>query len=266
MDRADLALLGLCAGHDGIVPEDTSITYRALASASRLTLLHALQERGRMTVADLSREASLCPSATREHLQRLADAGFVRSAPEVRTTRGRPRILYEAIAGEHPPQDDVARRRLGQSLVRAALTRAVLDAPDDDTGTEASGDGDDDACRPADEGLAGAAREAGRRLVDALRATGQDAPEPTPENQLAVLDDHLHQLGLDPELERDGLRFHLYRCPFVALAAERVDVVCSVHLGLVQGVLAGVGGPVRAAELRPFVEPHHCVLQLTRAG
>lgn len=213
-----------------------------------------------MTVADLSREASLCPSATREHLQRLADAGFVRSAPEVRTTRGRPRILYEAIAGEHPPRDEVASRRLGQSLVRAALTRAVLDAdadavpPDGGTAPEA-----------ADAGLAGAAREAGRRLVDVLRSAGQDAPEPTPENQIAVLDDHLHQLGLDPELERDALRFHLFRCPFVVLAAERVDVVCSVHLGLVQGVLAGVGGPVRAQALLPFVEPDHCVLQLTRA-
>ncbi|ARU52620.1 putative ArsR family transcriptional regulator [Cellulosimicrobium cellulans] len=242
------------------MPEDTSTTYRALASSSRLTLLHALQERGPMTVADLSREAALCPSATREHLQRLADAGFVRSAPEVRTTRGRPRILYEAIAGEDPPPDDGAARRLGESLVRAALTRAVLghdDAAQDAARDAAPGAGDD---------LTGTARAAGRRLVDVLRSSGRDAPEPTPENQLAALDDHLHQLGLDPELEEDRLRFHLYRCPFLALAAEREDVVCAVHLGLVQGVLAGVGGPVRAEALLPFVEPHHCVLQLARAG
>ncbi|WP_426311341.1 helix-turn-helix transcriptional regulator [Cellulosimicrobium sp. E-16] len=238
------------------MPEDTSTTYRALASSSRLTLLHALQERGPMTVADLSREAALCPSATREHLQRLADAGFVRSAPEVRTTRGRPRILYEAIAGEDPPRDDGASRRLGESLVRAALTRAVL-GHHEPGHHAAQGAGDD---------LAGTARAAGRRLVDVLRASGQDAPEPTPENQLAALDDHLHQLGLDPELEEDRLRFHLYRCPFLTLAADREDVVCAVHLGLVQGVLAGVGGPVRAEALLPFVEPHHCVLQLSRAG
>ncbi|MFB8227713.1 helix-turn-helix transcriptional regulator [Cellulosimicrobium sp. NPDC055967] len=242
------------------MPEDTSTTYRALASSSRLTLLHALQERGPMTVADLSREAALCPSATREHLQRLADAGFVRSAPEVRTTRGRPRILYEAIAGEDPPRDDGAARRLGESLVRAALTRAVLghdDAPQDPAHAPAPGSGDD---------LAGTARAAGRRLADVLRSSGREAPAPTPENQLAALDDHLHQLGLDPELEEERLRFHLYRCPFLALAADREDVVCAVHLGLVQGVLAGVGGPVRAEALLPFVEPHHCVLQLSRAG
>ncbi len=212
-----------------------------------------------MTVADLSREASLCPSATREHLQRLADAGFVRSAPEVRTTRGRPRILYEAIAGEDPPRDDGAARRLGESLVRAALTRAVLGH--DDAAQDAAHDP-----APGAEDLTGTARAAGRRLVDVLRSSGRDAPEPTPENQLAALDDHLHQLGLDPELEEDRLRFHLYRCPFLALAAEREDVVCAVHLGLVQGVLAGVGGPVRAEALLPFVEPHHCVLQLARAS
>ncbi len=209
-----------------------------------------------MTVADLSREAALCPSATREHLQRLADAGFVRSAPEVRTTRGRPRILYEAIAGEDPPRDDGASRRLGESLVRAALTRAVLGHHE--PGHEAAqGAGDD---------LAGTARAAGRRLVDVLRTAGQEAPDPTPENQLAALDDHLHQLGLDPELDRGTMRVHLYRCPFLALAAEREDVLCAVHLGLVQGVLAGVGGPVRAERLLPFVEPHHCVLQLSRAS
>ncbi|UTT60480.1 helix-turn-helix transcriptional regulator [Cellulosimicrobium cellulans] len=242
------------------MPEDTSTTYRALASSSRLTLLHALQERGPMTVADLSREAALCPSATREHLQRLADAGFVRSAPEVRTTRGRPRILYEAIAGEDPPRDDGAARRLGESLVRAALTRAVLEHDDAAQGpahAPAPGSGDD---------LAGTARAAGRRLADVLRSSGREAPAPTSENQLAALDDHLHQLGLDPELEEERLRFHLYRCPFLALAADREDVVCAVHLGLVQGVLAGVGGPVRAEALLPFVEPHHCVLQLSRAG
>ncbi|MGM7423819.1 helix-turn-helix transcriptional regulator [Cellulosimicrobium sp. CpK407] len=243
------------------MPEDTSTTYRALASSSRLTLLHALQERGPMTVADLSREAELCPSATREHLQRLADAGFVRSAPEVRTTRGRPRILYEAIAGEDPPRDDGATRRLGESLVRAALTRTVLGH-----GDAAQGAAHDDAAHGTRDDLAGTARVAGRRLVDVLRSPGRDAPEPTPENQLAALDDHLHQLGLDPELEEERLRFHLYRCPFLALAADREDVVCAVHLGLVQGVLAGVGGPVRAEALLPFVEPHHCVLQLSRAS
>lgn len=243
------------------MPEDTSTTYRALASSSRLTLLHALQEHGPMTVADLSREAALCPSATREHLQRLADAGFVRSAPEVRTTRGRPRILYEAIAGEHPPRDDGAARRLGESLVRAALTRAVLGAhePRDDGPRHA-------ASQDTRDDLTGSARAAGRRLVDVLRTSGDATPEPTPENQLAALDDHLHQLGLDPELEEGSLRFHLYRCPFLALAADREDVVCAVHLGLVQGVLAGVGGPVRAEALLPFVEPHHCVLQLSRAS
>ncbi|KZM78427.1 metalloregulator ArsR/SmtB family transcription factor [Cellulosimicrobium sp. I38E] len=257
------------------MPEDTSTTYRALASASRLTLLHALQERGPMTLADLSREAALCPSATREHLQRLTDAGFVRGAPEVRTTRGRPRIFYEAIVGEHPPQDDGATRRLGESIVRAALARAVLgyddaqDAADILPAQDRCGDdpaGATGLSRRGPGDLAGPARAAGRRLVDVLRTAGQEAPEPTPENQLAALDDHLHQLGLDPELEEDRLRFHLYRCPFLALAADREDVVCAVHLGLVQGVLAGVGGPVRAEALLPFVEPHHCVLQLSRAS
>ena len=45
------------------MPEDTSTTYRALASSSRLTLLHALQERKREAAAEAEREAAEEPGA-----------------------------------------------------------------------------------------------------------------------------------------------------------------------------------------------------------
>lgn len=68
--------------------------YRALASASRISLLETLRSGERMTIAELSEAVDLHPNTTREHLARLVDAGFVICEPEQRRTRGRPRILY----------------------------------------------------------------------------------------------------------------------------------------------------------------------------
>ena len=97
-----------------------------------------------------------------------------------------------------------------------------------------------------------------------LRAgTGPDAA-PGADRQLDALEGHLERLGFDPELDRSQMAFHLYRCPFLDLAKARPEVVCNVHLGLAQGVLDAVPGPVAARELLPFVGPEHCVLQLRR--
>jgi predicted ArsR family transcriptional regulator len=70
---------------------------------------------------------------------------------------------------------------------------------------------------------------------------------------------------LEPEGDADRLEVHLHRCPFLDLAHERPEVVCSVHLGLARGVLAQEGGPLTAEWLEPFVEPQHCVLHLSRS-
>ena len=75
----------------------------------------------------------------------------------------------------------------------------------------------------------------------------------------------LVDLGFEPEGDVERLEVHLRRCPFLDLAHERPEIVCSVHLGLARGVLAKEGGPLTAEWLEPFVEPQHCVLHLTRS-
>lgn len=76
--------------------------YRALASASRISLLETLRCGRRMTITELAEAVDLHPNTTREHLARLVDAGFVTCEPEERQTRGRPRILYRLIDAEQP--------------------------------------------------------------------------------------------------------------------------------------------------------------------
>jgi predicted ArsR family transcriptional regulator len=41
-------------------------------------------------------------------------------------------------------------------------------------------------------------------------------------------------------------------------------VVCSIHLGLMQGMLAELDAPIDTDRLDPFVEPDLCVARLSR--
>jgi hypothetical protein len=47
------------------------------------------------------------------------------------------------------------------------------------------------------------------------------------------------------------------------VAQRHQDVICSLHLGLMQGALARLRAPLGADKLVPFVEPGLCVAQLT---
>ncbi|MDO8106714.1 helix-turn-helix domain-containing protein [Isoptericola sp. b441] len=220
-----------------------SASYRALASASRLALLHELQGAERALTADeLAGAVGLHRNTVREHLDRLVAAGFVTREPEHRTTRGRPRMTYQVVP-----------RAAGATLdeqLREYLMQVLL---------------------------AGYGRELREPALEAERAGeewGRRAPEPeaapVPEvaadvaGQLAALEMHLDDLGMNPELELDPLRIHLHGCPYAAIARSRPDVVCSVHLGVVRGVLAHHGGPLAADRLEPFVGPDHCILHLSR--
>lgn len=86
--------------------------------------------------------------------------------------------------------------------------------------------------------------------------------DPDARRQVAALELHLDDLGFDPELEPATETVHLRRCPYAALARERTELMCQVHLELVQDVLEVEGGPVTAERLDPFVGPQHCLLHL----
>jgi predicted ArsR family transcriptional regulator len=61
-----------------------------------------------------------------------------------------------------------------------------------------------------------------------------------------------------------GSVIRLRHCPFLEVATAHPEVVCSVHLGVMQGVLAEQRAPVEAGDLQPFVEPSLCLARLRR--
>ncbi|GEL94777.1 helix-turn-helix transcriptional regulator [Cellulomonas composti] len=237
-------------------PPRRSHAERTLASASRVDLLHLLQRGGSHTVNELSAATGLHENTTREHLARLVADGYAVRAPERRAVRGRPRMLYRASTADDARVDPVAVGRLEESIAQVALTRVLLDGFGRDLGSTS------DAAREAGHALTGPGGQLEPHIeqtvpVDAS-ATDREA------RQLDALEAHLDRLGFDPERRDGALRIDLWRCPFLELARERPEVVCSVHLGLVSGVLETAGGPIAAHALRPFVGREHCVLELRR--
>ncbi|MGH3213920.1 MAG: helix-turn-helix domain-containing protein [Trebonia sp.] len=77
----------------------------------------------------------------------------------------------------------------------------------------------------------------------------------------------MRELGFEPHAVTgtgDGqYRLELRQCPFLEVAREHRDVICTLHLGLMRGALDLMRAPVTADELAPFAEPGPCVARLT---
>ena len=81
---------------------------------------------------------------------------------------------------------------------------------------------------------------------------------------MGLLDD----IGFAPELRQGGGQMHigLRHCPFLELAETRSEIVCPVHLGLMQGAMEAWRSPVTVDRLQPFVEPDLCLAHLATVG
>lgn len=123
------------------------------------------------------------------------------------------------------------------------------------------------------------AQEAVAHLTALLAELGFD-PEPQP-NQRAGAGAGLKPLAdthQDTRAARPGRRsgrgrpepvpdrIRLRHCPFLELAEEYGQIVCPLHLGLMQGALAELRAPVSATRIEPFAEPGACLAHLAPAG
>jgi predicted ArsR family transcriptional regulator len=74
----------------------------------------------------------------------------------------------------------------------------------------------------------------------------------------------LDELGFEPEQHNGGrsTQIRLRHCPFLDLVGDHGNVICSLHLGLMQGAMTQLNGPITVDRLDPFVEPDLCVAHL----
>ncbi|MGE5293017.1 MAG: helix-turn-helix transcriptional regulator [Micromonosporaceae bacterium] len=190
-------------------------------------------------VQEVADGTGLHPNTARFHLDGLVEAGLATREPQPRVTPGRPSMAYRAAGG-----GGFAGGRRYRLLAEMLTTLIAGMLPEPGRAAEEAG------------------REWGAYLTE------QPPPYQRPDageaiEKLAVI---LEELGFAPQAPvADGKRYRLClrQCPFREVAQRHQDVVCALHLGLMQGALTKMRAPVTADRLEPFAEPNLCIAHLT---
>ena len=211
--------------------------HKALADDTRFRLYRYLGLSGRpVSVRELSTRLSLHPNTLRPHLRRLEEVGLVRrETRKASATVGRPQTLYAAVERD-------ARQGRDYRLLAEILAGLVAGAR-------------------ARERASALAREWGHYLAV------QGGPKPgtrlPSRRNLAVLQEAMAQAGFDPRFRRGGrgaVEISLRDCPFRDLLDDHRDLVCSIHRGLLEGMLGALKPPLALLEFEPLAERGICRL------
>lgn len=213
------------------------------------------------TVTALAELMHQHPNTVREHLDALVTAGAATRAPAPTVGRGRPAWLYAATTESRLSDDaqeyaSLAAALAGQIARTSANPAADADAAGMEWGRELIRTAMSAADRVADHD--GEALDSDAPDADPTRAT-RSAELRARRRVVALFDD----LGFSPQADDDATVVRLRRCPLLAAAHVHPEVVCGVHLGLVQGALAELGAPSEGLTLVPFAERGACLLHLT---
>ena len=203
------------------------------ASPQRSRVLEELQRSDSATsVGALATRLGLHPNTVRKHLDALVERRLAtreRSAPH---GRGRPAWAYAAAIRNTGP--DVRDYTGLATALAGQLSRSSVNPRSD----------------------AISAGEAWGKVLVAGAAPG------TPAHARRAVIDLLEGLGFAPRPDSRATSARLLRCPLIDAARAHPDVVCPVHLGIVRGALAELGGDPQSAELVPFAEPGACRLHM----
>ena len=208
--------------------------HKALADDTRYRLYRYIGLAGRpVSIREMSRRLSLHPNTLRPHLRRLEEAGLL--SREVRKTAavGRPQTLYSLREPEVEEGRDY--RLLAEML--CALLRGK---------------------RALEQAHALAAQWGSYLVVQGGPKPGIRLP---PRRNLAILQEALSRAGFDPRFRRlagSAIEISMRDCPFRDLADDYRELVCTLHRGLVDGMLAGLKPPLALQDFKPFAERSIC--------
>jgi predicted ArsR family transcriptional regulator len=182
---------------------------RALGDPTRYALFrHIADAGGPVGVADLTERFPFNHNAIRQHLAKLVGAGLIVETTAAATGPGRPRLVYTvnpAAEGQWGTTGPYERL----SALLAEIIRTGLSP-----------------------------KEVGRRAASELRAPSASRSD----DEVADLTLAMARQGFDPEVRPargGGTEIVLRNCPFESTARIDRDTVCSIHLGLAEGLTAG---------------------------
>lgn len=192
---------------------------------------------GPVGVQEIAEQSGLHPNTARYHLDLLVEAGLATREPHPQATPGRPSMAYRAR--NDSPSGQRRYRLLAEMLT--SMIAVAIPRPDD--------------------AAAEAGREWGRYITEQPPPFQRLDARQTIEKLTAALE----EFGFAPETmaEGNGRQLRLHQCPFREVAKQHQNVVCALHLGLMQGVLAELRAPFTTDRLLPFAEPGVCIAELT---
>lgn len=193
-----------------------------------------------MSIIDIAELLGVHPNTVRFHLDGLVGDGQVEQVQPDRRGPGRPPLMFRAV--RQMDRGGTRHYRLLAEILSMGLA--------------------------ADEDPSAKAQAAGRAWGQKFESEVEPGAATSAEESIERLVDVLDDLGFAPELrsaageQQVGLR----HCPFLELAETGNNVVCPVHLGLMQGALETWAAPVSVERLESFVEPDLCLAHLKLVG
>jgi predicted ArsR family transcriptional regulator len=184
---------------------------RALGDPTRHAVFRHITDAGRpVDIAELTEQFGLNHNAIRQHVAKLVGAGLLFEAKAPTSRPGRPRLVYST--------GPAAEGRWGATGPYERLSRLLVEIIR--TGRSAE--------------------EVGRRAADQFRV-------PVPSGDVtADMAAAMARQGFDPQVRttRRGSEIVLHACPFAAAAVADRHTVCSLHLGIAEGLAEGTDANV----------------------
>jgi predicted ArsR family transcriptional regulator len=213
----------------------TDLTAEIAVGARRAEVIEKLETAVTpLTVAQIATLTGLHVNTARFHLDALVGDGLANRSVEERATPGRPRILYSIRRGAAGP------RSFGLLAEMLAGLVAALDGATDQ------------------------AVRVGKAWGESLIDVSDRHPDSLPidrRDALARLGKVLDSIGFQPEIkvtDQETIEILLHHCPFREVAERHTQIICAVHLGLMQGALSKLDAPLETNSLKPFVTPNIC--------
>jgi predicted ArsR family transcriptional regulator len=219
--------------------------FKMLADRSRYAIYQEVAAaREPMTTMQLATRLELHPNTVRLHLEKMREAGLLAVTSDRHGTVGRPQHRWAAV----PLPSSLDPEPAGFRLLALLLAEVAAEG------------------HPAAAAVTGVGRRRGReRSGDAWRS------EPGAACVRAVMDE-LTNLGFDPALhaapEEGQATISFLRCPFREVAVLYPDLVCQLHRGLTEGILAGAvtmsaGAEGRVESFASLVDADPCRVELS---
>lgn len=189
-----------------------------------------------VTVAAIADGLGIHPNTVRFHLDDLVARGQVERVPGETAGPGRPPHVFRTRRGMDPEGP-----RSYRLLAEIALG-VIATGPDPTTQALATG------------------RAWGAFL---LARPPSAATTVTEEEAMGRLLELLAELGFAPERSSTGNAIGLRNCPFLELVDSHAQILCPLHLGVMQGAMTVLTTDVAVDRLEPFAEPGLCLAHIS---